>query len=253
MQFDFDRIADVFDSTRTSDPRLIDSVAKGIADLLGEGSKLLDIGTGTGRFLSAIEKNDVDGYGLDLSRNMLMKAREKGIINLVQGNATKLPFQDRRFDGVLMTSLLHLVDDWKEVIREACRVSNRAVISIDVGRKPLNPFLIFKEIMRERGFDVPQKGPYETDLSKECRPNKSIDLIRYQEILDREDMLAKYEQKSFTFQSSLTAEENHSCVEEMRRRFEDEKILIDWDVSLLVWTPEELIEQLAGTTFCYPY
>ncbi|MEM3038263.1 MAG: class I SAM-dependent methyltransferase [Thermoplasmata archaeon] len=88
MSFDFDRIADEFDATRSFDPRLIDAVAEAIRDLLGQGASVIDIGCGTGRFLLPLTRMGLSAVGIDISRKMLARAGEKGLEQLIQGDAS---------------------------------------------------------------------------------------------------------------------------------------------------------------------
>ncbi len=252
MQIDFDKMAEVFDATRSQDHRLLDSVALGISAIAGKGEKVLDIGAGTGRFLVPLIRAGIDAYGLDISKNMLRKAGEKGLKNLVQGDATKLPFSDRTFKASLVTNVLHLVTGWKDLMLEASRVSDRAVIAVDNGRDKENPMEVFKAIMKERGFTPPMVGPLERDLAKLCTPECRIRFGEYEERTTKEEVLANLGMKTYTFQSKLNDEENRQCMEEFGRRCAEE-IVIPQTVTLIVWNPARLREKIPGITFSYPH
>lgn len=252
MQIDYDKMAEVFDATRSQDPRLLDSVALGISAIAGAGEKVLDIGTGTGRFLYPLAKAGIDAYGFDISKNMLRKAREKGLTNLVQGDATRLPFSDRAFKASLVTNVLHLVAGWKDLMLEASRVSDRAVIAVDNGRGRENPMEVFKSIMKEKGFTPPMVGPLESELAKSCAPECRIKLGEFDERTTKEEVLSNLGMKTYTFQSKLTDEENRQCMKEFGRRCEEE-IVIPQMVTLIVWNPGRLREQIPGITFDYPH
>jgi len=254
MSFDFDRIADEFDATRSFDPRLIDATADAVLDLLGQGASVIDIGCGTGRFLLPLTRKGVSAVGIDISKRMLLRAGEKGLEALLQVNASHLPFIDRQFDASFLSSVLHLLEDWKGAIREACRVSRSAVIAIDPGRKGNDtPHDIFKSIMREKGFMIPQKGPYESELCDSCPPAKHVSLAPFEEIRDRKDVLAAFGKRTFTYQAELTPEQNRECVEELSERLFGEEIRIDWEPALIIWDPRRLSEDIERITFCYPH
>jgi ubiquinone/menaquinone biosynthesis C-methylase UbiE len=81
---------------------------------LPEQPNVLDLGCGTGRLLNrlAAQFRDLQGTGLDLSRQMLRQARQRNQhhprLIFVQGNAESLPFTDNQFDAVFNTiSFLH--------------------------------------------------------------------------------------------------------------------------------------------------
>ena len=252
MRIDYDKMAEIFDATRTLDPRLVDSVALGISAIAGEGERVLDIGTGTGRFLAPLAKLGIDACGLDISKNMLRKARAKGMTNLVQGDATSLPFSDRAFKASLVTSVLHLVSGWKGLMLEASRVSERAIIAVDDGRGRENPTEAFMSIMREKGFTPPRAGPLESELAKCCAPECRIGLGEYEERTTKEKILSNLGMKTYPFQFDLTDEENRQCMEEFGRRYAEE-ITIHRTVTLIVWNPAKLRERIPGITFDYPH
>ena len=77
--------------------------------LLSEGGRALDLCTGTGSVAVELAKHVGEkGFvvGLDFSRGMIEKARQKAAslnldhLHLVQGNASRLPFRSASFHGV---------------------------------------------------------------------------------------------------------------------------------------------------------
>lgn len=94
------------------------------------GSKALDVCCGTADWTIALA--DAIGsngkvIGLDFSQNMLNVGREKvkniSHIELVQGNAMELPFEDNSFDYVTIGFGLRNVPDYKQVLEEMRRVA----------------------------------------------------------------------------------------------------------------------------------
>ena len=82
------------------------------------GSKILDIATGTGKQAFAFAKKGFDVVGIDLSEAMLKVANKKNKYENVKfevGDATNLPFEDEGFDVTSMSFALH---DMPLTIRE---------------------------------------------------------------------------------------------------------------------------------------
>src|SRR5437879_13162053 len=100
--------------------------------LLGGYESILDVGVGTGRYSEPLTVRGLPIVGVDISASMMAKAREKGLEDLVRGDAHHLPFLDRSFDAVIFVLFLHIVQVWVTVLREIGRVC-RAVIDCDVG------------------------------------------------------------------------------------------------------------------------
>ncbi|MHB1440163.1 MAG: class I SAM-dependent methyltransferase [Cuniculiplasma sp.] len=123
----FDEIADHYDSTRGAlDEKELNSLIKAM-----EGCKsILEIGAGTGRIMKPLLDHGFDITGVDISRKMLEKAKEKGLGHLVIGNADNLPFLDRSFDATLLIHVFHLIEDKRAVMMEAKRVTNRFILAL---------------------------------------------------------------------------------------------------------------------------
>ena len=79
----------------------------------GPGDRVLDVATGTGAVALELQRQKgCSVVGLDQSAQMLeiARARLPGV-ELVEGEADKLPFPDASFDGLTFTYLLRYVDD----------------------------------------------------------------------------------------------------------------------------------------------
>lgn len=88
-----------------------------------DSAAILDLGCGTGRYLSLTKKITV--VGIDVSRNMLMQAKGHGA-DLVQGDIQYLPFRPSIFDFVYCISLLGEIQPLSEVILdEIMRVTQK--------------------------------------------------------------------------------------------------------------------------------
>lgn len=134
---DYNKIAPLYDRGRKLTQENITLWLGIISRLSGAapGSRLLDLGCGTGRFAIPIAREL--GYrvtGADSSREMLAKAREKDEAGLVKWDlqdAQSLNFPDKSFDIVFMSFLLHHCDDQEKVISECHRIlDERGVILI---------------------------------------------------------------------------------------------------------------------------
>lgn len=98
------------------------------------GRRLLDVGVGTGRLALPLARDGARVVGIDASPLMLGCAGEKssaelgGRLSLLTGDAHHLPFADRAFDAVMCMRVLMHVVDWKNVLAELCRVTDRNLV-----------------------------------------------------------------------------------------------------------------------------
>jgi ubiquinone/menaquinone biosynthesis C-methylase UbiE len=127
VEAEYDKMADEYDATR--DAATLEEV-DAIRRSLDGSASVLDIGIGTGRFAGPLSSLGFEVTGVDVSRRMLVKAREKGLTRLVLGDAYSLPFRDEAFDGALIVHVLHVVADWRAAMREVGRVTKGNVATI---------------------------------------------------------------------------------------------------------------------------
>jgi ubiquinone/menaquinone biosynthesis C-methylase UbiE len=123
----FDRAADYYDATRGFPEGTADGAAQTIAKTghFTPRSRILEIGIGTGRIALPLAPYVGHVCGLDLSRAMMQRLRQKQTnenIHLAQADARYLPFPANTFHALLAVHVFHLIPDWQQVIAEAARV-----------------------------------------------------------------------------------------------------------------------------------
>ena len=131
----------------TTNDRLSSSLARQrwVQTVLGmtemKGRKLLDLGCGDGYFTR--HYYDTQGpasmVAIDPSANAIKSAIAKRAdreIEFSVGDGHSLPFEDKRFDLVLIQAVLHHDPDPADVVREACRLGHEVVILEPNGYNP---------------------------------------------------------------------------------------------------------------------
>ena len=106
-----------------------------VISLCLEGLKpesVLDVGTGTGLFAEAFQKQGLPVTGIDVNPEMLKLSRRKvhGATFAV-AEAEHLPATDGSFDLVFLGLVLHETDDPSLALREAHRVAKRRVVVLE--------------------------------------------------------------------------------------------------------------------------
>jgi ubiquinone/menaquinone biosynthesis C-methylase UbiE len=124
----FARIASRYDAWYSKPAnRFIDSLErrslKEILPAAAGDSLLLDVGTGTGHWLSLGTDAGYNVFGLDKSMEMLRVAVAKAgsRVRLIQGDALRLPFRDACFDSVLSVTTLEFVSGAVRALDEMTR------------------------------------------------------------------------------------------------------------------------------------
>jgi ubiquinone/menaquinone biosynthesis C-methylase UbiE len=125
----YNTIGKTYDSTRCADPLIVERL---IANLnLKYGGKYLDIACGSGNYTCALHKSGLLMEGIDVSEEMLNKARKKNPeISWHNGDAKALPFKNNSFDGATCILAAHHIKDIDAFFKEAYRIIGRGCFII---------------------------------------------------------------------------------------------------------------------------
>ena len=125
VQQHYDDVADIYDSRydRNKGRFYHAHISERVLEGMPHGGRILDLGCGTGLFLKAYEDLGGCGVGLDLSREMIRRARMRcGESEFFIGNAEVLPFADESFDAVASLMAFSYVRRPDLLLAEAYRV-----------------------------------------------------------------------------------------------------------------------------------
>ncbi len=134
-----------------------------IAQLVPEGSRVLDLGCGDGELLALLkERRGCSGYGIEIADANVLACVQRGVsviqLNLEEGLAL---FEDASFDVVLQLDTLQHVRNTQKLLRETARVGRIGIVSfpnfahwpnrwrVATGRMPISRALPY------RWFDTP--------------------------------------------------------------------------------------------------
>jgi SAM-dependent methyltransferase len=101
-------------------------------DTHGAG-KVLDIGCGSGKYLSYLKELGWDVYGIEPSHRGVSIAHASGLSNVVEGNGSNIPFPDKTFDVINMHHVFEHVDDpdpTLQAIHHALKDNGELVITV---------------------------------------------------------------------------------------------------------------------------
>ena len=101
-----------------------------MAEMIGRGAKVLDVGCGDGELLKLLERKGVDGRGIELSRDGVNECVAKGLA-VIQGDAdTDLSdYPNDAFDYVILSQTLQATRHPRQVLEHMLRIGRQAVVS----------------------------------------------------------------------------------------------------------------------------
>jgi len=102
-----------------------------ISDLIEAGSKILDLGCGSGDLLKLLkDRKNVKGRGIEINEDNVVSCIEKGL-SVFQGNIDEglIEFEDKSYDYIILNQTLQMTHKPEYVINEMLRVGKKVVIS----------------------------------------------------------------------------------------------------------------------------
>ena len=102
-----------------------------IADLVPQGSRVLDLGCGDGALLALLrDRRGCRGYGVELDDAKVLAGVQRGV-NVLQRNLEEglSLFEDNSFDVVLQLDTLQNLRNTEDMLRETARVGRIGIVS----------------------------------------------------------------------------------------------------------------------------
>ena len=102
-----------------------------IAELVPRGSRVLDLGCGTGELLAHLrDARGCSGYGVEIADANVLACTQRGVnviqLNLEEGLAM---FEDQSFDVVLQLDTMQHLRNTERMLRETARVGRVGIVS----------------------------------------------------------------------------------------------------------------------------
>jgi ubiquinone/menaquinone biosynthesis C-methylase UbiE len=109
---------------------------------LASGTRVADLGCGSGVFTELLCRRGYQTIGLDISPKLIALGRQKHPeLELIEGDAETLPFESESLDGVLLSGLIHHLPDPRRLAGEVRRVLKIGGHFVAFDPNRMNPFM----------------------------------------------------------------------------------------------------------------
>jgi len=190
QRVDYDRIAESYDQ-RYALNRL-DGVAAALRQRLEstEAESILDVGCGTGRWLSELAPQSALTAGLDSSLGMLLRVpSEDGRAALVCGSGDRIPFRDSCLDFVVCVNVVHHLAAPSTFVPAVARLLRPggalALVGLDPHRHR-DPWYLYEFFPETRQLDL-QRYPSSDQLRDWMQASglKSVEIVEVERLQRR--------------------------------------------------------------------
>lgn len=239
---DFGRVADIYDATRSLPEREMELLLEAFQRRVPPAeSPVVDVGVGTGRFAKPLQARGYDVVGLDISRAMVAKAREKGVDGLVFADVHRTPFRDRVFDAALLVHVLHLVRDWASVVRESARITSRSVVSVIQESEGDNLHREYLEMRTAMGYPLDRFEGGERGLMERVPPAELVWVAEATRRTRAEEEVAHLEQRGQSLTFDLPEQPHREIIRRLREEHGGTTLVAKTRLGLAVWSATSLL------------
>lgn len=238
----FDRVAMIYDETRGLPPK---AMARLLAVLLDElhGKRVLEVGVGTGRYAVPLQKSGIRVIGVDISHRMVELGLAKGLRDVVFGDGAHLPFVSGTFDMATTNHVLHLIPDWRDVLREIGRVTRDSYFTI-IERSDRADSIKkeYDELVRKAGWTWVVPGVHERDLPALLKPDLVIPVGPFQEVRSADAILKELEARSYSSQWDVPERIHQSTMTALRKKWSGKELKKSYTLEMTFWRAGRLPE-----------
>src|SRR5438128_9136368 len=212
----FDRVAAIYDETRGLAPRAMARVLAVLVDQL-QGKRVLEVGVGTGRYAVPLQKSGIRVVGVDISRKMVEFGLAKGLRDVVFADAARLPFVSGSFDVATTNHVLHLIPDWRDVLRELARVTREWYFTVIERSDRVDSIKReYDALVKNAGHEWSHPGLHEKDLPRLLKPDFIMPVGPFRETLLADSTLNELARRTYSSHWDVPEEVHRKAMEPLR-------------------------------------
>ena len=236
---DFGRVADIYDATRSLPEPEMALLLEAMRRQIRRGP-VIDVGVGTGRFALPLQGMGLEVVGIDISRGMMAKAREKGAENLLYADVQQIPFREGSFETALLVHILHLVTDWTRVVRESARVATDTVISAVETAEGTNLRDAYLELRNQMGYPLVRFERGERGLEDRVKPLSATMVTETERRWSADEEIQHLLERGQSLTWDVPEEVHRRIIDTLRSTYGGQTLQTRGKIELVVWSAEAL-------------
>jgi len=243
----FDRVAAIYDETRSLAPRAMARVLAVLVDEL-HGKQVLEIGVGTGRYAVPLQKSGIRVVGVDISRKMVEIGLAKGLRDVIFADAARLPFRSKSFDVATTNHVLHLIANWREVFMEIARVTRETYFTVIERSQRVDSIQRdYDMFAREAGYEYHHPGIHERDLPNLVKPDMVIPVGPFHETVPADTILEEFTGRAYSCQWDVPDPIHRDAMTRLRQQWGGKDYERSYSLEVTFWRIERIPELARAT------
>jgi len=243
----FDRVATIYDETRSLAPRAMARVLAVLVDELHR-KRVLEIGVGTGRYAVPLQKSGIRVVGVDISRLMVEFGLSKGLRDVVFAEGAHLPFAPHSFDVTTTNHVLHLIANWRAVLAEIARVTRETYFTvIERSQRVDSMQRDYDAFLREAGYEYHHPGVHERDLPDLVKPDVVIPVGPFQETVPADTILKEFAGRAYSGQWDVPDPIHRNVMAHLQERWGGKDYERAYSLEVTFWRIQKIPELAKAT------
>jgi len=243
----FDRVATIYDETRSLAPRAMARVLAVLVDELHR-KRVLEIGVGTGRYAVPLQKSGIRVVGVDISRLMVEFGLAKGLRDVVLAEGAHLPFDSHSLDVATTNHVLHLIANWRDVFVEIARVTRETYFTVIERSQRVDSIQReYEALVGEAGYEYRHPGIHERDLPNLVKPDIVIPVGPFHETMPADTILAEFAGRAYSNQWDVPEAIHREAIARLRQQWGGKEYERSYSLEVTFWRIERIPELAKAT------
>src|SRR5213594_1704721 len=158
-------------------------------------------------------------------------------------DAARLPFVSGSFDVATTNHVLHLIPDWRDVLREIARVTRETYFTVIERSERVDTLKReYDALVKDAGHAWSHPGFHEKDLPTLLKPDFVMPVGPFRETLLANSILEELNRRTYSSQWDVPEEIHRDAIERLRTNWKGKEFQVSHTLEITFWRSERLPE-----------